>query len=69
MVANNCINKEAIYTANFIDRFDKIFNAVNSISPTGTRPMQYAISERFLKLVTLRIYVIVVSRNYLNNNK
>ena len=48
MVANNCINKEAIYTANFIDRFDKIFNAVNSISPTGTRPMQYAISERFL---------------------
>ena len=69
MVANNCINKEAIYTTTFIDRFDNMFNAVNSISPTGTRNMQYAISERILKLVTLRIDVIVVSKNYLNNNK
>ena len=41
------INSEAIVTANFIEQFDQMFNALNSCSNTITQPKEYAINKQF----------------------
>ena len=58
MATHKLINSEAIVTANFIEQFDQMFNALNSFSYTSTRPKEYAISKRF-EIIKLLIILLL----------
>ena len=59
MATHKLIDSEAMVTANFIEQFDQMFNALNSCSYTSTRPKEYAISKRF-EIIKLLIILLIM---------
>ena len=47
MSSKGLMEANAVNTLNVIEQFDRIFNAVNSVSGTGNWSMKYDISRRF----------------------